>query len=1045
MRRRKKPDMLLDETATGGNARKPPEAVLAESQATLNAMVNSTTDMIWSVDAERFGLLTFNDSLRDYFWHGRGIRIAVGMRPEDLFPTDDFIEQWREFYRKALQEGPYSIEYLVFAGTRTLQLNFSPLKRDRVIFGVSVFGKDITERKRADEELRQYRDHLEELVARRTAELQQEIDERKRAEMAMQESEERLRNILENVPIGMFQSTPAGKFIYTNPSLATMLGYASPEELIQTVNQTSIADTVYEDPAKRPLFVEQVERLHGDWKTFDNRYRRKDGRIIDGVLFFCERPDLRTGQRFLYGFIQDITDRKQAEDALRESEEKYRLLAENISDVIWVSAIPGGELKYISPSIFQQRGYTVAEAMAQKGIEQLTPESAEKVAKVMPPRLDEFLRTQTSQVFVERFQLPCKDGRIITIESASQFRFAKDGSVEIVGVSRDITQRLQIEAQLQAAEEQTRLILDAAGDGIFGVNREGRLYFINTSAEYMLGWTAAELLGQNVHDFIHHARADGSPYPLEECPMCSAYQDGMTAHVKNEILWRKDGTWFDVEYTARPIYKNGLRTGAVITFLDITERKRAEAALQASEARYRALVETSPDAITLVDRMGCIRFCNAQTARLLGYDYAEELIGQNAFQFVHPEDRGRAMERRTSADDASRMAIEYRIVTKAGETRTVETNSSLIRTAAGRAEILLSVLRDITARKQMEAEIIAAKDAAEAASRAKSAFLANMSHELRTPLNLIAGFAQIMARSQTLPPEHQEYVEAIHRSGDHLLFLINQVLDFSKIEADRMTVNETECDLAHVIDDIAALCALRAKEKGVRLLIERSPDAPRRIRTDTVKLRQILLNLLSNAVKFTPQGSVALRLFEERPALPPSADAQDGIKTTLHVEVEDTGIGIAPEDIAALFEPFRKAAAGKQTQEGAGLGLALSRQFAKLLGGDLTVQSQVGAGSLFRLTIQATVLDAERRQTPPASLPHLLDAAPFTLNASALAALPADLQAGLRDAVDQADVELAQAMIEKIRRLNASFADALAELVDKYRFDTLLTFFSSPK
>ncbi|GAK49529.1 PAS fold family [Candidatus Moduliflexus flocculans] len=766
------PGLLTDERMNGRDEEmtepKPPETALAESQATLEAIVNSTSDLIWSVDAERFGLLTFNSSLCDYFWHGRGIRVAVGMRPEDLFPTDDLIRQWRRFYQQALQEGPYSIEYHMQTRLRILQLSFSPLKRNNVVFGVAVFGKDITERKRTDEELRQHRKHLEELVARRTIELQREIDERKHTEIAMQESEERLRNLLENVPIGMFQSTPDGKFIYVNPSLAGMLGYASPEDLIRTTNQTSIADAIYEDPIRRHQFVTQVEYLQGNWKIFENRYRCKDGRIIDAVLSFCERPDLRTGQRFLYGFIQDITD-----------------------------------------------------------------------------------------------------------------------------------------------------------------------------------------------------------------------------------------------------------------------RKRTEAALQASETRYRALVETSPDAITLVDMTGCIRFCNAQTVRLLEYDRAEELIGKNAFQFVHPEDRERAMERIIATDNVSRTSIEYRVVTKTGETRTVETNSRLIETAADTPQVLLSVLRDITTRKQMEQEIIAAKDAAEAASRAKSAFLANMSHELRTPLNMIVGFAQVMAYSQALSPEYQEYVKTIHRSGDHLLLLINQVLDFSKLEADRMTLNEIECDPGQLMDDIADLCALHAKEKGVRLLIERASDTPRCIRTDMVKLRQILLNLLSNAVKFTQQGRIVLRLMS-------ASDVQREGRAMLRFEVEDTGVGIAPEDIPAIFDAFHLTAAGKRAQEGTGLSLALSRQFAQLLGGDLTAQSQVGVGSLFRLTIQATVLDVERRQPPSPPSRQIPDAEPLILNAAALIALPDEIQAGLRDAVNQADMELAQAMIARIRPLNTPLADALTDLVENYRFDTLL-------
>lgn len=246
--------------------------------------------------------------------------------------------------------------------------------------------------------------------------------------------------------------------------------------------------------------------------------------------------------------------------------------------------------------------------------------------------------------------------------------------------------------------------------------------------------------------------------------------------------------------------------------------------------------------------------------------------------------------------------------------------------------------------EERTAELAAATEEAQSANKAKSSFIANMSHELRSPLNAILGFSQLMLRSRGLSKEYAENLGIITRSGEHLLTLINNVLDLSKIESGKTTLNEKNFDLYRLLDDIEDMFGLKAKEKSLQLACDRSPEVPRYIRTDEVKLRQVLINLLNNALKFTQEGGVSVGAT--------LAADQGHERVAIHFEIADTGAGIAPEEIDSLFEAFVQTSTGKQAQEGTGLGLPISRQFVQLMGGDMGVRSQVGKGTVFYFDIE---------------------------------------------------------------------------------------------
>jgi signal transduction histidine kinase/DNA-binding NarL/FixJ family response regulator len=247
-------------------------------------------------------------------------------------------------------------------------------------------------------------------------------------------------------------------------------------------------------------------------------------------------------------------------------------------------------------------------------------------------------------------------------------------------------------------------------------------------------------------------------------------------------------------------------------------------------------------------------------------------------------------------------------------------------------------------------ELAQAKEAAEAANQAKSIFLANMSHELRTPLNAILGFAQVIARNPNIPPKERDNLGIIQRSGGHLLTLINQVLNLSKIEAGRITLTEDNFDLHQLLHEVHDMFAFNANKKHLQLLFEQDESVPQYVRTDEVKLRQVLINLLSNAIKFTETGGVTVKVHRDK------EENAEAFTTNLQFLISDTGPGIAPEDIEKVFDAFGQTVTGQGSQEGTGLGLPISRQFVNLMGGELGVNSIVGQGTTFRVQIPVALV-----------------------------------------------------------------------------------------
>jgi PAS domain S-box-containing protein len=374
---------------------------------------------------------------------------------------------------------------------------------------------------------------------------------------------------------------------------------------------------------------------------------------------------------------------------------------------------------------------------------------------------------------------------------------------------------------------------------------------------------------------------------------------------------------------------------------DITERKRTELALRRSEAEFRTLFDCANDSIWIVRVSdGRILEANEFTCQSLGYS-REELLGMTLIQVDGSRDHAFIRGRMAELLERGEILFETTNIRKDGSAIPVEISVRCFEYRGTPAA--LAVMRDIRERKEAEAAMLKAKEAAEDATRAKSEFLANMSHEIRTPMNGVIGMTGLLLDTD-LTQQQRHYAEAARNSGESLLGLINDILDFSKIEANKLELESTDFDLWGLLDNIAVAVAAQAHAKGIELLSGVDPETPAMFRGDPGRLRQILTNLLGNAVKFTRKGEVVLRV---------SRVETGTLNCLLRFSVRDTGVGIPEDKIGILFNKFTQVETST-TREfgGTGLGLAISKQLAEMMGGEMGVTSEAGRGSEFWFTVR---------------------------------------------------------------------------------------------
>jgi PAS domain S-box-containing protein len=541
------------------------------------------------------------------------------------------------------------------------------------------------------------------------------------------------------------------------------------------------------------------------------------------------------------------------------------------------------------------------------------------------------------------------------LETAYPLRDAAGAVSEVLLTFMGITARQEAEEALRQSEEHFRLLADNATDMISRHTPQGVYLYVSPACRTLLGYAPEELVGRPAGELAHP----------EDLPALTAFHaalpdrsDALTVAYR---MWRKDGTYVWVETRCHTV--RDAQTGAVREFQcatrDITERRQVE-------ELYRGLLEAAPDAIVTHGLDGRIVLVNSRVEQLYGYR-REELIGQPV-ELLLPEPLHELHARHRAAYGADPQVRamgagrELHARRKDGRTFPVEVNLGAVTSNGSR--LFTAIIRDATARREMEAALRQANADLERASAAKSEFVATMSHEIRTPLNGVIGLTSLLLGTP-LSPQQREYVGGIQTSGDALLALINDILDFSKIEAGQLGLERQPLDPRQLVGEVVGLFATEAQARGLDLRAQVDPAVPAVLMGDAGRLRQVLLNLVGNALKFTVQGEVAL-------AVSLAEESADG--ALLRIAVRDTGIGIAPEVQARLFAPFVQAdASTTRRYGGTGLGLAIAKQLVELMGGEIGVESALEQGSTFWLTLRLAP-GRDRRRVSRA--PHRWSAAP---------------------------------------------------------------------
>ncbi len=541
-----------------------------------------------------------------------------------------------------------------------------------------------------------------------------------------------------------------------------------------------------------------------------------------------------------------------------------------------------------------------------------------------------------------------KDGsRFPAVVSVTALRDDQSAIIGYLLIGTDNTARKQAEEALLKAGALQNAIFNSANFSSIATDEKGVIQIFNVGAERMLGYAAIEVVDRitpadisDPQEVITRAKALSAELMTKITPGFEALVFKASRGIEDiyELTYiRKDGSRFPaiVSVTALRDAPGGI-IGYLLIGTDNTARKQVEAERMLLDQRVRdqqfytrSLIESNIDALIATDPRGIITDVNKQMEALTGCT-RDELIGAPFKDYFTNPERAEAGIKRVLGESK---LTDYELTARArdGKETVVSYNATTFHDRDRKLQGVFAAARDVTERKRYEQSL-------QQANRAKSVFLANMSHEIRTPMNAILGFSQLMLRDQDLTPRQCQYLGTINRSGEHLLALINDILEMSKIEAGRTTLNPSTFDLPVLLKDLEMMFRIRTDEKKLSFSMEMIGDVPQYIVTDINKLRQVFINVLGNAIKFTEQGGIGLRV---------RADRQIPSEPLLRVEIEDTGPGISPDDQDKLFRQFEQTKTGQQAGTGTGLGLAISREFVRLMGGSITVSSQVGRGSVF--------------------------------------------------------------------------------------------------
>ncbi len=746
-----------------------------------------------------------------------------------------------------------------------------------------------------------------------------DITERKKAEKALGESEKRFRSLFENAPIGIFYATPEGKFVRVNAALAEMAGYDSPQQMVSEVNKTNI-DELHIDRLKRAELVAAVLKTKEQWLRAENVYRRKDGSHFVGELTYWADREIVDGSEIVVGFVADITDRKEAEERIQKEKDRLKSILDNMNDGVCI-VTPRHEIEYVNPVIVRQFGnindrkcYEYFHGRAESCPWCKSPEVLAGKSVKWERHFDE--NGQSHEIFES------------PIENS-------DGSVSKLEIVHDITDRRRAEEALRKSEEWLRLAQKNAKVGVWELNLKDRTISRTPEFEAIYGLEPGTML--SYEDWRNRVHPEDLPRIERERDACIARDmpfefEFRILHSSGEIRWlyARGGAIYDEQKA--PIRVYGVN-------MDVTERKRVEAALQVSEARYRMLFDDSKDEVYATSRGGHLIQGNQAYFDLIGYK-REELIGRDVrVTYSNPSDRDRFIQ----AIEAKGFLKDYPLCLrkKDGKELACLITCQVYRADNGYVLGYHGIVRDVTEYKNLQKQLLQAQK-----MEAVGTLAGGIAHDFNNLLTVITGFSEILLQEKDEQDREYDDLKKIHHSAAAGAELVQQLLMFSRKSEPKpipMNINQEIVQVEKLLR--------RTIPKMVQIELNLSLDLPA-INADPSQVEQVLMNLSVNARDAMPNGGK----LTVRTSV--ATIDQDYCRTHVGavpgeyvlLEIRDTGHGMPKRTAERIFEPFFTT---KEIGRGTGLGLAMVYGIVRQHNGHITVESEVDKGTSFRVYFPA--------------------------------------------------------------------------------------------
>lgn len=878
------------------------DELLAESEKRYRDLVENAIDIIYTQDL-RGNYISVNSAVERIT--GYTVEEALAMNLADAIAPEYLEKATKMMAAKLAGQNvtAYDLEIIAKNGHRVaVEINTRVIYENGAPIAIQGIARDITERKKAEDKA----------IAERNL----------------------LNTVIDNLPDRIFVKDLKSRVIMNNVAHRRHLGVTKVEEVLGKT------DFDFFPPEIAGSFIADEERIIRTGEPLINREQPAVDRSGNHLWSLTTKVPLRDRDGTITGIVginRDITEAKHAADALRDSDEKFHQLADNITDAFWIRSPDMSKVHYISPAFEQIWGRTVESMYAnpQVWIELIFPEDRERVAAA-------FAGLTGSRIGLDiEYRIVRPDGEIRWVRVRGfQVRDEADRLIRHVGIVTDISERKTLEAEMERLRMEHTVVLNSLGEGVHWIDAGGQIKYENPAAAKMLGYGIAELIGMPAHSTMHHTRADGTAYPVDECRIYATLQDGVARRVTDEVFWRKDGSSFAVEYVCTPVFdREGRSLGCVVVFADITDRKMAEVLLNESKQRLRLATESARLGIWDWDVVSDTLVWDAQMYGIYGVSEGSFGGAYDAWQrCIHPDDRAEIDAKIAAAIAGPRdFHAEFRIFTPDGEVRHIESHALVRRSDDGAAVRLIGVNCDITGRMDLEDQLRQSQK-----MEAVGQLAGGIAHDFNNLLTAINGYSALTLRKMNEGDPLRDNIQEIKNAGERAAALTDQLLTFSR----KQVLQPAALSLNTAISGLENMLGRIIRESvTVRTVLD--PELGN-IKADPGQIEQVIMNLAVNARDAMPAGGTLTietkNVFLDEDYAVQHINIARG--SYVRMTVTDNGEGMDERTRQRIFEPFFTT---KEQGKGTGLGLSTVHGIVQQAGGHIMVYSEPGHGTTFKI------------------------------------------------------------------------------------------------